>query len=51
MKKIILILFTVFLNVSFFSCTPNSLSEGSTTVQTETGEDGEIEDEDEDDLP
>lgn len=51
MKKIYLILLTVFLNMVFFSCTPNSVNEDLPTVQTDIGEDGEIEEEDEDDLP
>ena len=51
MKKIFLILFTVFLNMSFFSCTPNSISEDLDTVQTQIGEDGEVDEEVEDDLP
>ena len=44
MKKIYLILFTVFLNMALFSCTPQAISENgkSTTEQVAIGDDGEI---------
>ena len=44
MKKIYLILFTVFLNMALFSCTPQAISEtGKATIEQETGGDnGEI---------
>jgi hypothetical protein len=44
MKKIYLILLTVFLNMALFSCTPQAISETgkATTEQATTGDDGEI---------
>ncbi len=42
MKKIILILLTVFLNGALFSCSPDSISEESQIEQATGDEDGEI---------
>lgn len=42
MKKIILILLTVFLNSAIFSCSPESISDGINNEQQTTGNDGEI---------
>ncbi|MBL7559841.1 hypothetical protein JAO71_08500 [Olleya sp. YSTF-M6] len=43
MKKLFIIVFTVFLNVAFYSCTPTSLDDESDKVEMGTGgEDGEI---------
>ena len=42
MKKIYIILLAVFLNMAFFSCTPNSINEDSQTPQACCGEEGEI---------
>jgi hypothetical protein len=42
MKKFFIIIFTVFLNGAFFSCTPTSLHEVANTEQGTTGEDEEI---------
>lgn len=42
MKKIYLILLTVFLNLAFFSCTPNSINEDSETPQACCDEDGDL---------
>ncbi len=42
MKKIILIVFTVFLNVVAFSCSPQSLSSEDTIPQACCGEDDHI---------
>lgn len=45
MKKIILILLTVFLNMALFSCSPDSITEDSSIQRIETlatgGEDGQ----------
>lgn len=35
MKKLYLLLFTVFLNLAFFSCTPNSIEGNGSTVAEE----------------
>lgn len=54
MKKIILILLTVFLNGALFSCSPDSVSEDDTILEVRAteGEDGEIdEDPNEDSNP
>ncbi|WP_055443237.1 hypothetical protein [Lacinutrix himadriensis] len=43
MKKIYVILFTVFLNVALFSCTPTSLQEESPSATVGCcGEDGDL---------
>lgn len=42
MKKILFIVFTVFLNVFIFSCTPTSIQEHFETEKATGGEDGEI---------
>lgn len=45
MKKLYLLLLTVFLNLAFFSCTPQALNEGgvsATEVDDCCDEDGEI---------
>lgn len=42
MKKILLILITVFLNTVLFSCTPDPVSETSYAEQATGDEDGEI---------
>lgn len=42
MKKIYLLLLTVFLNVAFFSCTPEALNENVTVPQACCGDDGEL---------
>lgn len=43
MKKIYLILFTVFLNMALFSCTPQSITENGATETSECcGEDGDL---------
>tara|TARA_R110002167_G_scaffold247308_7_gene452909 strand:- start:355 stop:519 length:165 start_codon:yes stop_codon:yes gene_type:complete len=39
MKKIYVILFTVFLNLGLFSCTPDSISEGELQIQACCGGD------------
>lgn len=42
MKKLLFIVFTVFLNGLIFSCTPTSLEDHLETEQGTGGEDGEI---------
>ncbi|WP_417558764.1 hypothetical protein [Mesoflavibacter zeaxanthinifaciens] len=45
MKKLYLILLTVFLNSAFFSCTPQALNEATTASEQATdccGDDGEL---------
>jgi hypothetical protein len=42
MKKIYIILFTVILNLAFFSCTPPEMSDESTAVQACCGEGEDI---------
>jgi len=42
MKKLYLLLFTVFLNLVFFSCTPQEISDNSNTAQACCGEGGDI---------
>ena len=42
MKKIALILFTVFLNLGLFSCTPQAISEEINNEQACCGDDGHI---------
>lgn len=42
MKKIYSILFTVFLNLAFFSCTPTSIVDEANTPQACCGEDGDL---------
>ena len=43
MKKIYIIMFTVFLNGIIFSCTPENLKEEINTTQACCGEDGDLE--------
>ncbi|MCB0453151.1 MAG: hypothetical protein KDC94_09775 [Aequorivita sp.] len=40
MKKIILLLFTVFLNMGLFSCTPQTISEELKSTQACCGDEG-----------
>ena len=42
MKKISLILFTVFLNLGLFSCTPQAISEEVKSTQACCGDDGDF---------
>ncbi len=52
MKKIVLIIFTVSLNVFLFSCTPEDLEDGIYIDKTEVataGDDGQTPDEEDDD--
>ncbi len=42
MKKIYVILFTVFLNAAYFSCTPQNLSDEANVPQACCGEDDPI---------
>lgn len=42
MKKIYIIMLTVFLNLAFTSCTPQSLTDEVSTPQSCCGEDGDI---------
>ncbi|HNP67198.1 MAG TPA: hypothetical protein PKH16_04770 [Aequorivita sp.] len=42
MKKIILVLLTVFLNLGLFSCTPQAISEEVKSTQACCGDDGHI---------
>ncbi|QXP58179.1 hypothetical protein [Olleya sp. HaHaR_3_96] len=43
MNKIYVIMFTVFLNVTLFSCTPENIVEDINSTQICCGEDGELE--------
>ncbi|WP_452223493.1 hypothetical protein [Lacinutrix chionoecetis] len=42
MKKLFIIVFTVFLNGAFFSCTPTSIHDPVNAEQATGGEDAEI---------
>jgi len=42
MKKIYIILFTVFLNMGLFSCTPQSITSDLQDTQACCGDDGEL---------
>jgi len=42
MKKIILVLLTVFLNLGLYSCTPQAMSEEVKNTQACCGDDGDL---------
>jgi len=42
MKKIIIILLTIFLNIGLYSCTPQALNEDLQTPQACCGDEGEL---------
>jgi len=42
MKKIVLIMFTVFLNIALYSCSPTSTTDDTIQPQACCGDDGEI---------